>query len=72
MKKTKYYRYLGRNGSITSVVLLEQVTPIQMYELRASQGKVLTNGEETAAVKMVFLDELEDWYEIDDQSVKSN
>lgn len=68
MKKTKYYRYLGRNGSITSVVLLEQVTPIQMYELRASQGKVLTNGEEIAAIKMVFPDELEEWYEIDDPS----
>jgi hypothetical protein len=43
-----------------------------MYELRASQGKVLTNGEETAAVKMVFLDELEEWYEIDDPSVKKD
>lgn len=72
MKKTKYYRYLGRNGTITSIVLLEQVTPIPMYELKASQGKILTNGEETAAIKMVFLDELEDWYEIDDPLVKKD
>lgn len=72
MKKTKYYRYLGRNGTITSVVLLEQVAPIPMYELKASQGKVLTNGEEIASIKMVFLDELDDWYEVDDPSVKND
>ena len=66
MKKTKMYRYLGRNGVITSPILLENIEPIKMYSLKASDGKLLTNGEEKVKTKMVFADELEDWYEIDE------
>ena len=70
MTKSKMYRYLGRNGIITSPVLLEKVEPIAMYELRAAEGKVLSNGEEFAKVKLVFADELKDWIEIDDPDLK--
>ena len=66
MVKTKMYRYLGRNGIITSPILLENIEPIKMYSLKASDGKLLTNGEEKVKTKMVFADELEDWYEIDE------
>lgn len=66
MIKTKMYRYLGRNGIITSPILLENVTPILMYSLRAENGKILTNGNKTMSSTIVFEDEVNDWYEIDD------
>lgn len=69
MTKTKMYRYLGRNGIITSPVLLDKVEPIVMYELRASYGKVLSNGSETLKSTLVFEDELKDWIEIDDPNL---
>lgn len=62
----KMYRYLGRNGNITSSILLEDITPIPMKRLRASQGKILTNGVKIGYSVIVFEDEAEDWYEIDD------
>lgn len=70
MTKSKMYRYLGRNGIITSPVLLEKIEPIAMYELRATEGKVLSNGEEFAKVKLIFADELKDWIEIDDPDLE--
>ncbi len=66
MTTKKMYRYLGRNGIITSSILLENIEPIIMYELRPAHGKVLTNGTVFLRVKLVFADELEDWYEVDD------
>ncbi len=66
MVKTKMYRYLGRNGIITSPILLDSIEPIAMFSLRAAEGKVLTNGEEKVKTKLVFADELEDWSEIDE------
>ena len=42
----KMYRYLGRNGTITSRILLENISPIEMISLQASQGKqILTRYE---------------------------
>ena len=32
----KMYRYLGRNGTITSRILLENISPIEMISLQAS------------------------------------
>ena len=69
MIKTKMYRYLGRNGIITSPVLLDKVEPIVMYELRAGANKMLTNGEKTLKSTLVFEDELKDWIEIDDPNL---
>lgn len=65
----KLYRYLGRNGTITSPILLENIEPITMYELRPGPGKVLTDGISICSVKLVFADEMENWYEIDDPSL---
>ena len=70
MIKSKMYRYLGRNGIITSPVLLDKVEPIVMYELRASSGKLLTNGEKSLKSTLVFEDELKDWIEIDDPNLE--
>ena len=65
MEKTKIYKYLGRNGSITTSIFLENIAPIPMFQLKASEGKILTNGVRTAFLVSVFEDELEDWKEID-------
>ena len=70
MTKTKMYRYLGRNGIITSPVLLDKVEPIVMYELRAATGKLLTNGEKSLKSTLVFEDEMKDWTEIDDPNLE--
>ncbi len=66
MIKTKMYRYLGRNGIITSPILLEKVEPIAMVNLQASPGKCLTNGEKVVKTVTIFVEELGDWFEIDD------
>ena len=69
MTKTKMYRYLGRNGIITSPVLLDKIEPIVMYDLHASAGMVLTNGEKTSKSVLVFEDELKDWTETIDPNL---
>lgn len=66
MVKTKMYRYLGRNGTITSPILLEKIEPIAMLVLKASEGKVLTDGNVKVKEKMIFAEELEEWSEIDE------
>lgn len=62
----KLYRYLGRNGTITSPVKLEQIDPIPMIDLKASQGKILTDGVKKVYSIIVFEDEISNWEEIDD------
>lgn len=69
MVKTKMYRYLGRNGIITSPVLLNSVEPIEMFLLRASDDKVLTNGESFVKTVTVFADEVENWVEVNDPNL---
>lgn len=69
MTKTKMYRYLGRNGIITSPILLDKVEPIVMYELHADTDKVLTNGSSFLKATLVFEDEIKDWVEIDDPNL---
>lgn len=66
MTQTKMYRYLGRNGIITSPIFLENIDPIPMLTLRASEGKILTNGIEKTKTKTIFIDEIENWFEIDE------
>ncbi len=67
MVKTKMYRYLGRNGIITSPILLDSIEPIAMLSLKASEGKMLTNGDIKVKSKLIFADELEEWFEIDEE-----
>lgn len=72
MTQSKLYKYLGRNGNVVTPILLEKIDPIPMMKVVAEAGKLLTNGKETAKIKTLFLDELEEWYEIDDPSVKKD
>ena len=66
MTSTKMYRYLGRNGTITSEVLLENISPIPMIRLSAAKGKILSDGNRRVYSAFVFEDELDNWIEIDD------
>lgn len=70
MISQKMYRYLGRNGTITTAIKLEDIAPIAMVQLKAENGKILTNGVKTAYSVTVFEDELNDWYEIEDNGQK--
>ena len=65
MKKNKLFRYLGRNGMITSPILLDGINHIDMLQLIADSGKILTNGEIKLSTVSIFVDELEQWTEID-------
>lgn len=65
MIKKKLYRYLGKNGIITSLVELMGIDYIPMYRLEASSGYVLTNGEQLAYSVDVFAEDISEWYEIE-------
>lgn len=66
MKKTKLYRYVGRNGSVTTPVLLDDIKHYLYYHISADDKKILTNGE----IKFYSIDipaeDLPFWSEIDD------
>lgn len=67
MTKKKMYRYLGRNGILTTRILIDGVNYIPMVELIASEGNILTNGEIT--VKFIVIEEkdISLWREIPDK-----
>ena len=67
MTKNIVYRYLGRNGIITSPILLEGNAPIKMYRLIANENKALTNGETIIKMIDVFAEDLDKWTEIDEK-----
>ena len=45
MKKTVIYRYLGTNGVLETPIHLEDIYYIRLIDLKADEGKILTNGE---------------------------
>ena len=70
MKKYKQYRYIGRNGIITSRVKLDGINFIPMTHLEADSGFLLTNGEIRTPAITVEDEELSLWYEIVDNTQK--
>ena len=67
MKKIQKQKYIGRNGTIiTSIILEGAINKIDMLYLIADEGKVLTNGETQLHSVTVYLDEVDNWYEIDE------
>lgn len=66
MTKIKRYRYLGKNGIITTSVLIDGIEPINMYRLIADKGKVMTDGTRMARQVEIFAEDLENWSEIAD------
>ena len=67
MTKNTIYRYLGRNGIITSPILLEGNAPIKMYRLIADEDKALTDGEIVIKMVDIFSEDLGKWIEIDEK-----
>lgn len=72
MKKSKLYRYYGRNGIITTPIFLEDAKSILLYNLKASEGKILTDGELTVQSIVIYPEDLELWKEIDDPNWTKN
>lgn len=66
MKKMKLYRYVGKNGHVTTQVLLDDVKHYVYYKLDANDNKILTNGEIQLYSITVPEEELSLWTEIDD------
>ena len=65
MKKRKLYKYIGRNGEITSPVFLEDIKYIALMELQPEEGYVLTDGSTTRKYAIVVhVDEVEEWSEV--------
>lgn len=72
MTKKKFYRYSGRNGILTTSILLDGISHILVYQLKASNGHILTNGEVLTYNIMVEEDEINEWREIQDNAAKAN
>lgn len=68
MIKKDLYRYVGRNGIITSLVYLDDVKYYPMYRLIADEGKVLTDGEQKVKAIDIFAEDLGKWAEIDENN----
>lgn len=66
MKIMKLYRYVGRNGIVTTPVLLDDIKHYVYYSLKASNEKILTNGIEKRYFVEIPEEELNLWREIDD------
>ena len=66
MIKKNLYRYIGRNGIITSLVLLDDAKYYSMYRLFADEGKLLTNGEIEVKSIDIFVEDLGKWSEINE------
>lgn len=64
MKTRKLYRYIGRNGSITSPILLEDIKHIPLMELKADAGFILRNADVTKHSVIVHIDEVNLWVEV--------
>ena len=67
MKKIRYYRYIGRNGTVTTQVLLDNAIKIDLYNLIADEGKILTDGENKIHSVYIHVDDVDKWIEIDDK-----
>lgn len=66
MIKKDLYRYVGRNGIITSLIYLDDAKYYPMYRLIADQGKMLTDGDQIVKSIDIFAEELSKWTEIDE------
>ena len=69
MIKKDLYRYIGRNGIITSLVHLEDAKYYSMYRLIADEGKMLTDGELIVKSIDIFAEDLSKWTEIEDGQI---
>ena len=67
MKATKLYRYIGLNGTFTTGIILDCPNKIEFYALSAEPGKLLTNGVVTTRYVEIPIEEINEWFEIEDK-----
>lgn len=67
MTQEKMYRYIGKNGTITSFVLLEGISHIPMIKLKADNGYILTDGVKEVYSIAILPEEIDEWTEIPDE-----
>lgn len=72
MKKTKLYRYLGKNGIVTTSIELIGIESIKMLRLEADENKILTDGENFKQSVQIFIEDLDQWKEIGQDEIKQN
>lgn len=66
MKQEVLYKYLGTNGVIISPVHLEDIYYVRVVRLIANPNKKITrDGINFYNVKVVPEDEINQWYEVD-------
>jgi hypothetical protein len=63
MTKQKLYKYIGYNGTITSPVLLPDISHLELVELRADGDKYLTDGEHKVYSIIVPANDVNKWTE---------
>ena len=59
MTKKNLYRYVGRNGIITSLVYLEDAKFFPMFRLIADENKILTDGIVKIKSVDIFADDVD-------------
>lgn len=67
MTAKKIYRYFGRNGTLTTRILIDGAKYIPLVELIADEGKLLTNGKKTVRTVIVEESDVNAWSEIADK-----
>lgn len=67
MTKKEMYRYLGRNGILTTRIFIDKADYIPMIQLIADEGKILSNGEMLVHSITIEEKELSKWKEIADK-----
>lgn len=66
MKRRKLYRYLGRNGILTTAIKIDGASFIPVSELTADKNMILTDGERKVYSIVVEDEEISQWKEIPD------
>jgi hypothetical protein len=61
------YKYIGSNGTFLTSIQINTTDKIELVEIKAEQGKILTDGIERVYYKIILKDELNLWQEIDDE-----
>lgn len=66
MKKVKLYKYVGRNGSIITPILLDDIKHYIYYRLTADDKKILTDGNQHVFATDVPEEEIHLWKEVEE------
>lgn len=67
MTQKKKFKYVGLNGTIFSPVLIPKADKIEFVELKADDGKILSNGSVQRKIVLILPEEVSKWSEIADE-----